>query len=109
MDKTTAWVATSLSPDLVPDTLVPVTVGDHSILVLRRGDRILAFDALCPHKFGPLVDGTLEGDGLTCPIHDATFDVQTGEPREDCAWAGRLPTYAVRVEGDVLAIELPES
>ena len=77
---------------------VGVRIGTTALVLVRRGQRIHAVDALCPHKFGPLEDGTMEAGRLACPLHDAHFDLQTGLPRDTDGWAPRLRVYEARVE-----------
>lgn len=65
-----------------------------------------ATQAACPHRQGPLNEGTLDGSIVTCPWHGSQFDVCTGAvlhgPAKD-----PLETYQVTVEGEVGRVELP--
>jgi nitrite reductase (NADH) small subunit len=62
----------------------------------RAGD-LFATQPRCPHRGGPLADGLLGGTLLVCPLHDATFDLRTGESlARDC----QLRTYPVRAAED---------
>jgi len=65
--------------DLPDGQPVAGRVGDEDALLLRRGDRVHAFAALCSHYHGPLADGLVVGDTVRCPWHHAAFDVATGE------------------------------
>jgi nitrite reductase/ring-hydroxylating ferredoxin subunit len=64
-----------------------------------------AIDDTCTHRGGPLSKGMVAGKEVTCPLHGAVFDVTTGSvlglpaPR-------RVASYAVRIEGDDIEIEL---
>jgi nitrite reductase/ring-hydroxylating ferredoxin subunit len=56
----------------------------------------------CSHRGGPLSDGELDGDCVTCPWHGSTFSVTDGEVVSGPATIPQ-PTYEVRLEGsDVL-------
>jgi len=33
----------------------------------------------CPHKQGPLAEGIVHGQKITCPLHNWVFDLNTGE------------------------------
>ncbi len=47
-------------------------------------------------------------DGLIeCPVHFALFDVRTGESDGALTTRG-VPTFATKVEGGVIYVELPE-
>ncbi len=52
--------------------------GDVSICLLRRGNEVYAFGEWCTHLGGPLADGQLDGNLVTCPWHGSQFDVTTG-------------------------------
>ena len=50
----------------------------------------------CPHKQGPLSEGIVHGQKVTCPLHNWVFDLNTGEAQG--ADEGRIDTYPVRLE-----------
>ncbi len=76
------------------------------VLLLRQGDRLHATDALCPHKFTALADGTFGDRCVTCPQHDATFDLRSGAPGDGEAWAGRLPVHEARIRDGTVEVRL---
>jgi nitrite reductase/ring-hydroxylating ferredoxin subunit len=86
--------------------LTEVEVAGDVLLLVRRGDAVTACAALCPHKFTALAGGTLEDGCLTCPQHEASFDLGTGKPRPGQEWAGMLPLHAVRIHEGVVQIQL---
>ncbi len=49
------------------------------VLLVRLGGTIYAIAATCTHAGGPLDEGTLEGDVVTCPWHGSRFCVRDGE------------------------------
>lgn len=48
------------------------------ILVVRRGDQILAVAETCSHLGGPLSEGKLEGTSVQCPWHASRFALEDG-------------------------------
>ena len=48
------------------------------VLLLRQGNRIRAIGATCPHLGGPLDEGPIEGDTVTCPWHGSVFCLDDG-------------------------------
>lgn len=55
-----------------------VDVEGTPVLLLRQGDRIRAIGATCPHLAGPLDEGKIEGDTVTCPWHGSVFSLDDG-------------------------------
>jgi apoptosis-inducing factor 3 len=105
--ETTTWIRVDDATSLQEGEMVTVESGDVEIAVARVDGSYFAFDALCPHAYGYLADGSLEGFVVSCPLHRGLFDVRTGEvlggePQEQIA------TYAVRVEGSEVFVS-PES
>jgi nitrite reductase/ring-hydroxylating ferredoxin subunit len=85
------------------------------ILVELDGDRIALFNVngtfhaigdTCTHAGGPLSDGDLDGDLVTCPWHGAQFDVKTGEVVGPPA-PKPVTSYHVKVEGSDVLMERP--
>ena len=85
----------------VPDeSVLEVTVGAQPYAICRTRDSIFALDGICPHRGGPLGQGTIREGRVVCPFHLWEFDCRTGEydldPRQ------RVATYEVKVEnGDI--------
>ena len=80
--------------------VLPVT--GKNIAVFRTAeDEIFAVDDLCPHRNGPLSQGIVHGNRVTCPMHNLVLDLSQGEavaPDEGC-----VVTYPVKVdEGKIL-------
>jgi nitrite reductase (NADH) small subunit len=76
----------------------------HWVVALfrNRQGKVFATQATCPHRKGPLADGTVGGTTLVCPLHGLKFDLPTGSPLGHAC--GGLLIYPVRVseKGDVL-------
>lgn len=67
------------------------------IAVFRTAeDAVFALDDRCPHKGGPLSDGIVHGDAVTCPLHNQVIDFRSGEVRAPDK--GRVRTHSVQVE-----------
>jgi len=49
------------------------------VLVIRTGSGLHACCADCPHQDTSLVEGVLDGDVLTCPLHFWQWDIRTGD------------------------------
>ncbi len=87
---------------------------NHGKLVEVQGKKIALFyvdgkfhaiDDTCTHRGGPLSEGELEGDQVTCPLHGAKFKVSSGEVLGPPAPQG-VTSYKVRVNGPDIELEL---
>jgi chlorite dismutase len=91
------WVRVA-GADEVPDGGSKlVYVGGEQVALFNVGGRFYAIGNRCPHANGPLVDGTLDGATVICPLHHSRFDLATGEPLVGPA-SRPAKAYNVRVE-----------
>lgn len=92
--------------ELAPGTMKKVTAeGMDEIVVANVGGKFYAMRGLCNHQGGPLAEGTLEGNVITCPWHGSTWDVTTGKLIEFALPLDDEPTYKILLEGDDLYVE----
>ncbi len=90
--------------DMKPGDAHLIEIEGKRIALFRTGTGFHAIDAVCPHRGGPLVEGAVEDDRVTCPWHAWTFDLVSGTCETGTGFKQQV--YPVRVEnGDVL-IEL---
>ncbi|WP_143959230.1 Rieske (2Fe-2S) protein [Litoribacter populi] len=68
---------------LLPEKAIrKVQLGDDLICLTRIGEKIFAFQHLCPHQSASLVDGKINSfDEIICPLHHYRFDLHTGDLR----------------------------
>mgnify|MGYP006286756681 CR=1 FL=1 len=85
------------SGDYEEGSLHGIEFGEGLILVTKTQKGLCVCGGECPHYGAPLHEGTLEGTTLTCPWHNARFDVESGKVLDPPA-LDDLETY--RVEGD---------
>ena len=78
-----------------------VTVNYQDILLFRYDDGIFALSALCPHARGPLEKGFVRDGVLTCPWHNWTFDVRTGQS----PGGSRARTFPVMLDGESILVD----
>lgn len=92
-----------VSAEALPEgRLIEVAVSDKRIGLLKKGDTIHAFAALCPHAGAPLCQGWLDGQGrIVCPLHKYRFDPANG--RNVSGEGYKLFTYPLEIrEGAIL-------
>lgn len=91
--------------DLAPGTGKVVEAEGLRIALFHVDGAFSAIDNTCPHRGGPLGEGKLTGELVTCPWHGARFNVRTGAVMGPPARAG-VRSLTVRVEGDDVLVEL---
>ncbi len=87
-----------------PGELREIAVAGKVICLANDAGRYAAIDNACPHRGGPLAEGTLEQGSVLCPWHAWAFDLKTGEADHDRS--SKVAVYAVRVEGEFLQADL---
>lgn len=93
--------------DFADGELMAVEVDGEPICLAKVAGCIYAFTDNCTHISGPLNEGELDGEILTCPWHGAQFNVCTGKVVRGPARQDIL-TYPVRIDGSAILISLPE-
>jgi nitrite reductase (NADH) small subunit len=85
-----------------------VRIAGRNIALFRSGTgKVYALRDRCPHRGGPLSQGIVHGERVTCPLHDWVIDLASG--RATGVDVGCTATFAVRDVADRLQIELPEA
>ena len=73
------WVRVGRLQDLPVLEGRRTTIAGRRVAVFRLLDGLAAIDATCPHKAGPLQDGLVADNCVTCPLHDRRIDLSTGQ------------------------------
>ena len=75
------------------------------VAVFRTGDgNLYALKDQCPHKGGPLSQGIVHGRAVTCPLHNWSIDLATGEPMGADHGKGCTPIVPLKVRDGRLLI-----
>ena len=85
-----------------------ITVDGRKIplVLLKRGEEILALNGTCSHMGGPLADGTLvEGECVQCPWHGSIFSLRDGHVVQSPATAPQ-PRFEARVRDGNVEVRL---
>ena len=91
----TQWLALEAPADIPEGVLTRAKAGTESLVLVRRGDTIMALHATCAHAGGPLPEGRIVDGCIECPWHGSRFDLQTGHLRRGPANYDQ-PRYEVR-------------
>lgn len=99
------WIAIGSIDDIPVRGARCVDTPQGRIAVFRTADdRIFAIEDHCPHKQGPLSQGIVHGNAVTCPLHNWVISLETGEAQG--ADEGSVKTVPVRAEDGKLQIAL---
>ncbi len=73
------------------------------VALFRTGEvEVFATANACPHKGGPLAEGIVHGQSVTCPLHNWVFDLNTGAAQSEDA---SIETFPARVEAGRILID----
>ena len=99
------FIKVASTSDLKPGENKVVEANGEQVALFNVDGEFFAISNTCLHRGGPLGEGFLEGDVVTCPWHGWKFNVKTGvSPVMPTA---KVATYQVKVEGnDVLVAVL---
>ncbi len=87
---------------IAPGSGKAVQAGGKLIAVFNVEGKYYAIDHTCKHRGGPLGEGELEGNVVTCPWHGWQYDVTTGAACMNPAV--KLACYPVQVQGSDLYV-----
>lgn len=90
--------------DLQPGECKSVVAGEREIALFNIEGKLCATDNVCPHRGGPLGEGSIDGKLVTCPWHGWQFDVCTGiSPVMPTA---KIDVFEVVVEGNDVKVKI---
>lgn len=93
----TLWIDIGALSDIPPQGARVVKTAQGCVAVFRSAeDQVFAIDDACPHKGGPLSEGIVHGNSVTCPLHAWVFSLETGMAQG--ADEGAVNSYPARVE-----------
>ena len=103
----TDYFKVAQADELEEGELLAIEVDGEPVCLAKVAGCIYAFTDNCTHISGPLNEGELDGEVLTCPWHGAQFNITNGKvlrgpARQDIA------TYPVKVEDNAVFVSLPE-
>jgi nitrite reductase (NADH) small subunit len=100
-----AFVRVAGIDEVAPGQAKSCEVGGKMIALFNIEGSFYAIDNTCTHRGGPLCEGELDGDEVTCPWHGAIFNVKTGNVLGPPAPRG-VARYAVRVQRSDVEVEV---
>lgn len=97
------WYRVGGPEDVADGGVRAAHVGSRTLALCRVGGRYAAIDGVCPHRGGPLGEGTIENGRLVCPWHGREYDPMTGA----CdGYDESVAAYPVEVRADGVYVRL---
>ena len=90
--------------DIPTGKICEVQVGGKPVALANVAGKFCAISGICAHQAGPLGEGELEGQIVTCPWHGWQFDVTTGQVVPHGGLG--VDTYPVEVRGDDVYVDV---
>ena len=79
-----------------------VNVNGIDVALFNIDGEFFATNNTCLHRGGPLGEGFLEGDVVTCPWHGWRYDVKTGA--NVTIPSAKVATYQVKIEDNNILV-----
>ena len=98
------YVKVAQANEIEPNYGKLVEVQGKKFALFNVDGKFYAIDNTCTHRGGPLSEGDLKGDEVTCPWHGSRFNVKTGSVLTPPARQG-VKIFPVRVTGDDVEVE----
>ncbi len=103
-----SWTAVCKLSELKDESALGVTIGDQPVCVAKSEGAVYALRDVCSHAEIALSEGEVEDGTIECWLHGSRFSLSTGEPTG--LPANRpVATYAVKVDGDDILVDLQQS
>ncbi|MBS3168128.1 Rieske (2Fe-2S) protein [Candidatus Woesearchaeota archaeon] len=81
-----------------------IEIEGQSILLIYRGGEVFAINSVCPHAGGPLEEGEINQDDISCPWHFYTFNIRDGSCLNSPSC--RIRKYNIKLEGEKVLIKI---
>lgn len=91
--------------DIKPGSGIVAEVNGKELAVFNVDGNFFAIDNTCVHRGGPLGEGDLEGEVVTCPWHGWEYNVKTGACTKNPS--ASVTCFPVTVEGNEVKVQMP--
>jgi nitrite reductase (NADH) small subunit len=93
--------------EVAPGTIQELEVAGKAVALANVGGKYYAINNTCLHRGGPLGQGPLEGNLVTCPWHGWEYDVTTGKIKQNPTVG--VECYAVEVRDGEVFVDVAKS
>jgi nitrite reductase (NADH) large subunit len=104
-DSTGDWFTVAKLNDIPfgESRLVKTSQSEFAVFHTRDGKWIVT-ETKCPHENGPIIDSIYGNGRLHCPIHNYSFDINSG--KSNAADVGTLKIYETRIDAGNLQVRM---
>ncbi|MCI2808157.1 non-heme iron oxygenase ferredoxin subunit [Eoetvoesiella caeni] len=99
------WIKIASVDQIAADESLAIEVQGKQLALHQCDDELFITDNVCTHQYALLSDGFLEDGCIECPLHQAKFDLRTGQAMCAPATVG-VQTYPVKTEGQDIFVAL---
>ena len=101
-----AFARAAKTNEITPGTIREFQVEGKAIALANVGGKFYAINNTCLHRGGPLGQGVMDKNIVTCPWHAWRFCIQDG------TWCDnpkiKIDAFEVRIEGDDVQVKVLE-
>jgi nitrite reductase/ring-hydroxylating ferredoxin subunit len=99
-----AFVCAAKVSDIAPGQIREIQLDGTTIALANVGGQFHALSNNCLHRGGPLGQGSMQGNMVTCPWHGWTYDVTSGKvsPNQSAGVA----CYPVELRGEDVYVDV---
>ncbi len=99
------WIHVANTDQLQEGDVIAVSVENKTFAIYQHEGKYYATENICTHQHALLSDGYFEDGCIECPLHQARFDVRTGQAL--CAPATKdLQTFPTMLEGSQILLKV---
>ena len=99
------FIAAAKLDEVPAGTKKLVTLAGIEVLLCNSKDTLYAVRNLCSHAYEKLDCGRMKNGWISCPVHGARFDLETGAAMNPPA-VMPVDVYPVRVVGDNIEVQI---
>lgn len=99
-----AFLRTAKKEEVPAGTIREFQLDGKTVAVANVGGKLFAINNVCLHRGGPLGQGELDGQVVTCPWHGWRYDVTNGKLVTNPAVG--VETYPIEVRGDDIFVDI---
>jgi nitrite reductase (NADH) small subunit len=99
-----AFLRAAKKEEVPPGSIREFELDGKTVAVANVDGKLYAINNTCLHRGGPLGQGELEGEVVTCPWHGWQYDVTSGKVMLNPAVG--VDTYPVELRGEDIFVDV---